>query len=74
MILFKHAEALSSYISKQKLAGKTVSFVPTMGALHAGHLSLLGGKSKADITVCSIFVNPTQFNNPMILRNTRIQH
>jgi pantoate--beta-alanine ligase len=65
MILFKHAEALSSYISKQKLAGKTVSFVPTMGALHAGHLSLIKeAKAKADITVCSIFINPTQFNNP----------
>lgn len=65
MILLKEAAALHEHLQKERAAGKKIGFVPTMGALHAGHISLIRkSKSEADLTVCSIFVNPTQFNNP----------
>jgi pantoate--beta-alanine ligase len=65
MIIFKYAEPLARYIQQQKTAGKQIGFVPTMGALHNGHIALIDQSKKATaITVCSIFVNPTQFNNP----------
>lgn len=64
MILFKNSIQLVKKLGRLKSAGKTIGFVPTMGALHKGHLSLLEKSSSADdITVCSIFINPTQFNN-----------
>lgn len=63
MYLFKTVQEYSNYI--QFLGGEadSIGFIPTMGALHAGHLSLIeASKQQNDITVCSIFVNPTQFN------------
>lgn len=65
MILFKQSTDLSDWLNKETAAGKSIGFVPTMGALHAGHISLITiSKKQADLTVCSIFVNPTQFNDP----------
>jgi pantoate--beta-alanine ligase len=65
MIIFKYAEPLARYIQQQKTAGKQIGFVPTMGALHNGHIALINQSKQATaVTVCSIFVNPTQFNNP----------
>ncbi len=65
MILFNKAAEVSAYIERQKEAGKKIGFVPTMGALHKGHLSLIEASNlQNDLTVCSIFVNPTQFNDP----------
>ena len=65
MIVFKLAEALKNHLERAKKDGKKIGFVPTMGALHEGHISLIHtSRSENDLTVCSIFINPTQFNNP----------
>ncbi len=65
MKLLKSADDLGSFVLQKRQKGLSVGFVPTMGALHQGHISLLE-KSRADndISICSIYVNPTQFNNP----------
>jgi pantoate--beta-alanine ligase len=65
MILFKTINELKKYIINNRSSGVSIGFVPTMGALHAGHLSLIrASKKNTELTVCSIFVNPTQFNDP----------
>lgn len=64
MIVFKKIDGIKKYLKHQKIGGLQIGFVPTMGALHQGHLSLIEmSKKSTEITVCSIFVNPTQFND-----------
>ena len=65
MISIHKAQFLTDHLRQQRSKGLTIGFVPTMGALHLAHIDLVNRSATVcDITVCSIFVNPTQFNDP----------
>ena len=69
MVVTNTVEQLNSALQEARDKNKTVGFVPTMGALHAGHMALVErARQDCDIVVVSVFVNPTQFNNPEDLK------
>jgi pantoate--beta-alanine ligase len=70
MHILTNIDSLKQFVDRYKIEKKRIGFVPTMGALHEGHLSLVRqAQQDCDIVVCSIFVNPTQFNNSKDLEN-----
>ena len=65
MQIFTKIEPLRAFLSRKKAEQKSIGLVPTMGALHPGHLFLVqSSKAENQVTVSTIYVNPTQFNNP----------
>lgn len=65
MNIYNQSAEVTSYLKQLRAEGRQYGFVPTMGALHRGHLSLIDrAKKENDLVVCSIFVNPAQFNDP----------
>jgi len=70
MVVYTDKESLTPFIVSKKKKGKKIGFVPTMGALHNGHLSLVKAAIRQnDLVVVSIYVNPTQFDNKKDLEN-----
>lgn len=65
MIIYHRPADLDHHLQHLRTSGQSMGFVPTMGALHEGHLSLIEvAQHENDLVVCSVFVNPTQFNDP----------
>lgn len=70
MHVFERILPFQDFLAHKRLSHKKIGFIPTMGALHAGHISLISAsKAENDITVCSIYINPEQFNNKTDLIN-----
>ena len=70
MEIFSEIEPLRAFLRKKRGADVSIGLVPTMGALHEGHMALIrSSKAENELTVCTIYVNPTQFNNPTDLDN-----
>ena len=64
MHVLRTLKELHQFVIEKKQAGKEIGFVPTMGFLHEGHISLIHlSKKYADVTIASIYVNPSQFND-----------
>lgn len=69
MFVFERKTELNQFVAKAKAQSKSIGFVPTMGALHAGHIALVeAAVDQCDLVVASVFVNPIQFNNAKDLK------